>query len=211
MVGTHPCLSPDIVQRGLDTMKTKKKSPDPNTREAKKAIVMNAGKKRPAPIIIAVIVIIAVAAGLGLFLLPDANTPSAPVTGTAPVVPMVDDGRITYAVSMFDDGKARHFQYADAESKTTISYFILKSTDGVIRAAFDACDVCWRAGKGYYQEGSSMVCRNCGRSFESVMVNEVQGGCNPAPLQRTIENDLVVIQVDDLLKGQTYFNFTKKA
>jgi hypothetical protein len=91
MVGTHPCLSPDIVQRGLDTMKTKKKSPDPNTREAKKAIVMNAGKKRPAPIIIAVIVIIAVAAGLGLFLLPDANTPSAPVAGTAPVVPMVDD------------------------------------------------------------------------------------------------------------------------
>jgi uncharacterized membrane protein len=211
MVGTHPCLSPDIIQRGLDTMKTKKKSPDPNTREAKKAIVMNAGKKRPAPIIIAAIVIITVTAGLGLFLLPDTNTPTAPVAGTAPAVPMVDDGSITYAVSMFDDGKARHFQYADAESKTTISYFILKSTDGVIRAAFDACDVCWRAGKGYYQEGRSMVCRNCGRSFESVMVNEVQGGCNPAPLQRTIENDLVVIQVDDILEGQTYFNFTKKA
>ena len=192
-------------------MTTKKKSSNHNNRESKKAIVINAGKKSPTPIIIAAVVAIAVAAGLGLFLFPGGLTTNTQVAGTTPGAPAVDDGRITYAVSMFADGKARHFQYADAESKTTISYFILKSTDGVIRAAFDACDVCWRAGKGYYQEGSTMVCRNCGRRFESVMVNEVKGGCNPAPLERTIENDLVVIHVDDLKKGQTYFNFSPKA
>jgi uncharacterized membrane protein len=102
------------------------------------------------------------------------------------------------------------FSFADAESNTTISYFILKSTDGVIRAAFDACDVCWPEGKGYVQDGDrSMICRNCGRRFESVKVNEVQGGCNPAPLKRAIEGDQVVIRVDDLKRPDLLQLFQK--
>jgi len=192
-------------------MTAKKQSSKASTIEAKKAVVMNTGKKNPVPIVIAAVVVIALAAGLGLFLFPGGesakNTSANSPSGTA----IPEKGRFTYAVSLFDDGKARHFQYADTESKTTIGYFILKSTDGVIRAAFDACDVCWRAGKGYYQEGSSMVCRNCGRRFESVMVNEVQGGCNPAPLNRIIEGNQVVILEDDLKKGHTYFKFSKEA
>jgi uncharacterized membrane protein len=211
MVGTHPCLSPDIFQRGIDSMKTKKKSPTHNTREAKKAIVMNAGKRNPAPLVIAAVVVIAVAAGLGLFLFPGNQPTTAPAASTPTAAPTGGDGRITYAVSEFDDGRARHFDFADAGSGTTIKYFILKSADGVIRAAFDACDVCWPEGKGYVQDGTAMICRNCGRRFESVKVSEVQGGCNPAPLNRTIEGDQVVIRVDDLKKGSSYFNFSKKA
>ena len=56
---------------------------------------------------------------------------------------------VSFPTSLFDDGKARHFEHVDGE--LTIRYFILKSSDGVIRAAFDACDVCWPAGKGYYR------------------------------------------------------------
>ena len=48
--------------------------------------------------------------------------------------------------------KARHYTYS-APGGITIKYFIIKSSDGVIRAAFDACDVCWPSGKGYQQEG----------------------------------------------------------
>ncbi|MBU0986833.1 MAG: DUF2318 domain-containing protein [Proteobacteria bacterium] len=114
--------------------------------------------------------------------------------------------QVSYPVSLFDDGNARHFQYQNGD--LTIKYFILKSSDGVIRAAYDACDVCWPAGKGYYQSGDDMVCNNCGRRFASVLVNEVQGGCNPAPLKRSVENDQVVIQVNDILGGKQYFNFT---
>ena len=191
-------------------MTAKKKKTNRQTREAKKAVVMNTGKKNPTPIVIAAVVAIVVAAGLGFFLFPGGESPT--IAANSPSGTLVPEkGRFTYQLSLFDDGKARHYQYADAENKTTIGYFILKSTDGVIRAAFDACDVCWRAGKGYYQEGSSMVCRNCGRRFESVMVNEIQGGCNPAPLKRTIEGDQVVILEDDLKKGYTYFNFSKEA
>ncbi len=190
-------------------MTAKTKSTKRNTREAKKAIVMKTGRKSPTPIIIAAVVVIAVAAGLGWFLMP-VNGPSANTVPGAPGSATGDGGQITYAVSLFDDGQARHFDFVDAESKTTIRYFILRSTDGVIRAAFDACDVCWPEGKGYVQDGTVMVCRNCGRRFESVKVNEVQGGCNPAPLTRTIQGDQLVIRTEDLKKGQTYFNFAKR-
>jgi uncharacterized membrane protein len=108
--------------------------------------------------------------------------------------------------TLFGDGKARHFQYK-ANDGIVIRYFILKSSDGVIRAAFDACDVCWPAGKGYAQKGDFMVCGNCGRRFHSTKVNEVSGGCNPSPLVRKIENGKVVVKSEDLIKGRRYFDF----
>jgi uncharacterized membrane protein len=113
---------------------------------------------------------------------------------------------ISYPVSPFADGKARHFTYS-APGGITIKYFVIKSSDGVIRAAFDACDVCWPSGKGYQQDGDTMVCRNCGKRFASKLVNEVKGGCNPAPLKRTIKGDKLVIQTKDILEGRNYFNF----
>ena len=75
----------------------------------------------------------------------------------------------------------------------------------MIRAAFNACDVCYLDKKGYRQEGDDMVCNNCGQRFPSELINEVRGGCNPSPLVRTIEGDEVVIRVDDILSGARYF------
>ena len=116
---------------------------------------------------------------------------------------------VTHPVSLFAEGKAKHFEF-QAGNGITVKYFVLKSSDGVIRAAFDACDVCWPSGKGYYQEQDKMVCRNCGKRFSSVKINEVKGGCNPAPLNRKIDGDNLVIQATDILEGQRYFDFRRR-
>jgi uncharacterized membrane protein len=112
---------------------------------------------------------------------------------------------ITYPASQFSDGKAKFFSYKTPEG-ITVKYFIIKSPDGVIRAAFDACDVCWPEGKGYQQKDDFMVCRNCGKKFHSNRINDVSGGCNPAPLTRKLENGQVIIKSEDLLKGKRYFD-----
>jgi uncharacterized membrane protein len=117
-------------------------------------------------------------------------------------------GDVTYPESTFKDGKARFYQYKTTDG-ITIKYFILKSTDGVIRSAFDACDVCWPEGKGYEQKGDFMICRNCGKKFASTRVMEVQGGCNPGPLARKVEAGNVVIKVEDILKGRRYFDLKR--
>ncbi len=84
-------------------------------------------------------------------------------------------------------------------------FFALKSSDGQYRAAFDACDVCFRANRGYRQEGDLMVCNQCGQNFPSVKINEVKGGCNPAPLARKVEGGYLVIKKSDIAAGKDYF------
>jgi len=170
-------------------------------RETKRATVLAGAKKshRPAILLVFAIAVIggALAASVGLFK-PEPET--ATVTSAAAQIEQAE--AVTYPVSLFDDCQARHYELKNGDM--TIRYFILKSADGVIRAAFDACDVCWPEGKGYYQQTDTMVCRNCGRRFDSVRINEVKGGCNPAPLTRSVNGDQLVIKVDDILQGEAY-------
>jgi putative ABC transport system ATP-binding protein len=83
-------------------------------------------------------------------------------------------------LTALDSGNAL-FLVAELDGRQ-FHYFVLRSSDGTYRAAFDACDVCFRANRGYRQEGDLMVCNQCGQTFPSVKINEVKGGCNPAAL-----------------------------
>ena len=114
-----------------------------------------------------------------------------------------NNGEIRLGVDEVADGQAHYYSFERGEK--TINFFIIKSPDGVIRAAFDACDVCFPSRKGYIQEGEYMVCKNCGRKFHTNRVNVVEGGCNPAPLKRRTDGNQLVIGVTDLLSGSRFF------
>ena len=171
---------------------------------AKKAAVIGRSSKSRAPLWAGLACIAVLFAGAFWYFSADSSKTAASPAAVAAVAGQT----VSLPAAMFDDGKARYFEHKDGG--ITIRYFVLKSSDGVVRAAFDACDVCWPAGKGYAQESDVMVCRNCGQRFKSTQVNEVKGGCNPAPLDRRVENGTVVIQVSDILGGKGYFDFSKK-
>ncbi len=116
---------------------------------------------------------------------------------------------VFHPAKTFEGGKA-HFYEHKTDEGLTIKYFILKSSDGVIRAAFDACEVCWAEGKGYSQKGDFMICNNCKQRFASTRINEVKGGCNPHPLNRQIVDSNVVIKIPDILEGARFFQLAKK-
>ncbi len=172
--------------------------------EAKKAAVLGTQTKSRTALWAGLACMVVLAAGAGWHFYgatagsPNSTSTAAKISGDA----------VTLPAAMFDDGQAHYFEHR--QGGLTIRYFVLKSSDGLVRAAFDACDVCWRAGKGYAQEGDFMVCRNCGQRFASVKVNEVKGGCNPAPLERRVENGMVIIRVSDILQGKAYFNLSGK-
>jgi uncharacterized membrane protein len=113
------------------------------------------------------------------------------------------NGEIRLALDEVSDGKAHYYAYEDGGK--TIKFFVVKSRDGVVRAAFDACDVCFPEKKGYRQEGDFMVCINCGRKFHTTQVNVVEGGCNPAPLAREVVGDQLMIKVADIRLGGRFF------
>lgn len=113
------------------------------------------------------------------------------------------NGEVRFPVKTFMDGKARHYSYKDG--KVEVKFFVVQSKDGVVRAAFDACDICFPEKKGYSQDGDYMICNNCGRKFHSSRVNVVEGGCNPAPLKREKRGGDLVIKVEDILLGARFF------
>jgi len=129
------------------------------------------------------------------------NRDSSPAASAAPVAAAGGDVKI--ALADVNDGKAHFYSY-DAGG-TQVKYFVMKSSDGKIRAAFDACDVCFAQKKGYHQEGDEMVCNNCGRRFPSTKINVLEGGCNPSPLDRTTQGKYLVLSTADLQAGVQYF------
>ncbi|HYL99958.1 MAG TPA: DUF2318 domain-containing protein [Blastocatellia bacterium] len=111
---------------------------------------------------------------------------------------------VVIPVSELSGNQARFYSYALGDGKN-VGLFIVKSSDGVIRAAFDACDVCYKSRRGYHQEGDDLICNNCGRHFPSSKVNETTGGCNPISITRQVQNGNIVIKASDLARGGVYF------
>lgn len=161
----------------------------------KKAQFLQSGKSRrrfPALLVLAVLL---VAGGLGFWFV---HREGGKYQDVAAVNDLVSIPRAAVA-----DGKAHFFRYSAA--RADVNFFLVQGSDGLIRAAFDTCDVCYREHKGYRQEGGAMVCNNCNQQFATDLVNAVKGGCNPAPLRRQFHGDQVVIRTSDLEAGLRYF------
>lgn len=123
---------------------------------------------------------------------------SSAVTAVKPV-PAGDSspGQIQIPLAEVSTGDAKFYEYK-ASNQKTVRFFVIKSSDGVYRAAADACVVCFREKMGYHQEGNDMVCNKCGKHFPSALVNEITGGCNPDGIPRTIQGDKLLIATSEL-------------
>lgn len=130
--------------------------------------------------------------------------PEAATAGHDPYpLAQVENGAVRLPASTFDDHQA-HFYTLMVQGRP-VEFFVLKDKDGVVRAAFNACDVCFPAKKGYHQEGDEMVCNNCGRRFPINQIGLIRGGCNPSPLTPTVDGSTVVIQESELANGLSLF------
>lgn len=140
-------------------------------------------------------VLLAIVGGLCAFTLPGFGTyEKLTATGGAVSIP-------TAAVA---DGAAHFYRYEDGD--TMIKLFVVKGADGSYRTAFDACDVCYPAKKGYEQQGRVMVCRNCNRRFPIDRIGpHTTGGCNPSYLPHRLAGSALVITVADLKEGARFF------
>lgn len=96
--------------------------------------------------------------------------------------------------------------YLSSTKKKIIKYFIVKDDAGIIKSAFDACDVCYGSQKGYQQVGNQMQCMNCGNKYLiSKLGTAGTGGCWPGYIPNEIEGDQLVITDSDLKAGAYYF------
>ncbi|KAB2969981.1 MAG: DUF2318 domain-containing protein [Thermoanaerobaculia bacterium] len=91
-----------------------------------------------------------------------------------------ENGSVSIPLSELEDRKLH--RYALVSGDRTVRFLALKTADGKIRTALDACEVC--GAFGYSQEGPNLVCLNCAAEINPVTVGRA-GGCNPVPLAAT--------------------------
>ena len=165
-------------------------------------VLKNESRRSPVTLIVTIAVVVT---ALGSFILFDQGVLNfgSSKTGSSEVA-AAKDGFVTLPAADFGDGQARYYSYEFQEA--SVRFFVMRSSDGVIRAAFDACDVCFREKKGYSQDGDVMVCNNCGQRFPSTLINVEQGGCNPAPLRRMESGGTVTLAVSDIFAGLRFFD-----
>jgi uncharacterized membrane protein len=103
--------------------------------------------------------------------------------------------------------QAQFFSYK-SKNNVSIRYFGLLDEKGSPHLAFDACDVCYGAKKGYMQQGDRAVCKNCGNAYpiQAIGTQNVQGGCWPSYLPIKIEGQQINIAINDLEKKEYMFN-----
>lgn len=187
-----------------------KDHPLSNTREHKKAQFSKPTQQQGTAsrvLLIALITLIAVAVYLVVSSTSDRPESRAVTVASQSTTQKTStpEGRdIIIPISDVSSGKAKFFDYS-ASDRSAVRFFVIRSSDGVYRAALDACDVCFAAKKGYYQEGDNMVCRKCSRQFPSALVNEVSGGCNPVPVTRAVDGDKLIIKASELESRKSYF------
>jgi len=97
-------------------------------------------------------------------------------------------------------------KYSFEVSGIKINYFTVRGSDGEIRTAFDACDVCGGY-KGYRQEGKDVICNNCGRYFsiDDIGTKNLGGGCWPSYLPHEKKDEFILIKNSDLEAGAFRF------
>jgi uncharacterized membrane protein len=116
----------------------------------------------------------------------------------------VSNGTISVPVANLADGKAHFYKFEDGGKE--ISFFAVKSADGSIKTAFDACDACYKSKKGYEQQADKMNCKNCNQKFAINRLGpNATGGCNPGYLPHQLTGNTITINASDLKGGARYF------
>ena len=111
---------------------------------------------------------------------------------------------VVLSLPILSDGRAHFYRYVTPAGRET-RFFIVRSADGEVRAAFDACDACFRDRRGFRQVGDQLICNSCGRRMATHLVGVLKGGCNPVWLERSIDGDRVVIRAAAIEGGGSYF------
>jgi high-affinity iron transporter len=112
----------------------------------------------------------------------------------APATPLTPSGgEVTLDAAPLADGRL-HF-YETPVTGGSVRFFAVKVGDQV-QTCLDACEIC--GDKGYYEQGSSIVCRNCSAPIVRASLGRT-GGCNPIPLaHRSLATGAIAIGEKDL-------------
>ena len=130
---------------------------------------------------------------------PEVQKPPAQFSGNeGEQLSLTGDG-VQIETKSVSDGQA-HFFNTTLSNGNKIYYFIVQDKDGILRAAANACQVCYSSKMGFVQEGNSMKCKTCGNKYPLEKIATEKGGCNPGPINPNLKDEggLITITEEEL-------------
>lgn len=91
-------------------------------------------------------------------------------------------------------GVSVHFYTVDVQG-STLRFLVIRKPNGDLATALDACQICGPI--GYRQEGSVLICRNCGAPVNAAEIG-APGGCNPIAFRSHVEGTNIVVDLSAL-------------
>ena len=89
------------------------------------------------------------------------------------------------------NGVNLHFYSIDVQG-SSIRFLVIRKPNGQYATALDACQICGAI--GFRQEGSTLICRNCGAPMNAAEVG-MPGGCNPIAFPSHLDGANIVIDL----------------
>jgi len=111
------------------------------------------------------------------------------------------NNEVRIPVSALADRKLHRYLASVPEGGEVRIIVILDGSD-TVRAALDACMICGT--QGYYQDGGSVICRNCAAAINVPTIG-LPGGCNPIHINYRVEGGAVVFSEGALTVGARVF------
>ena len=135
---------------------------------------------------------------VGVILLLAADFVYARVAAAPPPAELltVADGQVRIPTAEVSDGNLHMFRLEAAGSE--IRFLIVRQPSGW-GVALDACRICGRA--GYRQDGSNVICRNCGSAIYIPTIGQA-GGCNPVGVPARVDGADIVVDVPALANAE---------
>lgn len=115
----------------------------------------------------------------------------------------VSDGEITGLEIPLSDFSTTAKFYGVTVNGTYMEVIAVKYRD-YYRTVFNTCQVCYDSSRGYFrQNGTSLVCQNCGNTYALSQIGISKGGCNPYPILEgdRIQTEESIIIPDRFLLG----------
>jgi high-affinity iron transporter len=100
-------------------------------------------------------------------------------------------GNVVHVPLSAMNGVNLHFYSIDLQG-SSIRFLVIRKPNGQYATALDACQIC--GAMGFRQEGSTLICRNCGAPINAVEIG-TPGGCNPIAFPSHVDGGNIVIDV----------------
>jgi uncharacterized membrane protein len=164
-------------------------------------------KRRNMAIVIGVVAILLVAS-IGILYLN--NKPEIKGTQSSSVLQVTNVNMTAVSIPLSAISQTAVW-YEYNVSGSTVRFFVVQDSNGVIHAAFDECWMCFNAHLGYRQNGSSMIENCCNMPFpiDQLTAAGCSGdGCHPIFLPSQEVGDQLVFSKSDLA-AQRFIFLTK--